>query len=121
MAGSVEPRGQYSPGDPAHLRVSDEDRHKVAEILREAAGEGRIDLDELDERLGAAYAAKTYADLVPITVDLPIAGVPPPRDAESWRRRSAGAAAARGRRARRALQHHHRRDGRLHPQGPVGG
>ena len=78
MAGSVEPRGQYSPGDPAHLRVSDEDRHKVAEILREAAGEGRLDLDELDERLGAAYAAKTYADLVPITVDLPVAGMPTP-------------------------------------------
>ncbi|WP_228500549.1 DUF1707 SHOCT-like domain-containing protein [Nocardioides agariphilus] len=57
--------------DPAQLRVSDDDRHKVAEILREAAGEGRIDLDELDERLEATYSAKTYADLVPITVDLP--------------------------------------------------
>jgi len=62
---------QHSDGDPALLRVSDGDRHKVAEILREAAGEGRIDLDELDERLEAAYAAKTYADLIPITVDLP--------------------------------------------------
>ena len=53
------------------LRISDEDRHQVAEILREAAGEGRIDLDELDERLEATYAARTYADLVPITLDLP--------------------------------------------------
>src|SRR5829696_5502440 len=58
-------------GDPAQLRVSDDDRHKVAEILRTAAGEGRIDFDELDERLEATYRAKTYADLVPITVDLP--------------------------------------------------
>ena len=57
--------------DPLRMRVSDADRHKVAEILREAAGDGRIDLDELDERLEATYAAKTYADLVPITVDLP--------------------------------------------------
>jgi hypothetical protein len=57
--------------DAGQLRVSDGDRHKVAEILREAAGEGRIDLEELDERLEATYAAKTYADLVPITVDLP--------------------------------------------------
>jgi hypothetical protein len=57
--------------DAGQLRVSDGDRHKVAEILREAAGEGRIDLDELDERLEATYSAKTYADLVPITVDLP--------------------------------------------------
>jgi hypothetical protein len=57
--------------DAGQLRVSDADRHRVAELLREAAGEGRLDLDELDERLAAAYAAKTYADLVPITVDLP--------------------------------------------------
>lgn len=54
------------------MRVSDADRHRVAELLREAAGEGRIDLDELDERLEAAYAAKTYGDLVPITSDLPV-------------------------------------------------
>ncbi|MGI8523282.1 MAG: DUF1707 SHOCT-like domain-containing protein [Nocardioides sp.] len=57
--------------DRAQLRVSDAERHQVAEILRQAAGDGRIDLDELDQRLEAAYAAKTYADLVPITLDLP--------------------------------------------------
>jgi hypothetical protein len=57
--------------DAGRLRVSDADRHRVAELLREAAGEGRLDLDELDERLAAAYSAKTYADLVPITADLP--------------------------------------------------
>jgi Domain of unknown function (DUF1707) len=54
------------------LRISDADRHQVAEVLREAAGEGRIDLTELDERLEATYAARTYADLVPITLDLPV-------------------------------------------------
>ena len=66
--------GPLDPRDPALLRVSDADRHKVAEILRQAAGEGRLDLDELDERLESAYAAKTYADLVPITADLPVRG-----------------------------------------------
>ena len=60
--------------DPARMRISDEERHQVAEILRTAAGEGRIDIEELDERLEAAYAARTYADLVPITADLPVAG-----------------------------------------------
>ncbi len=60
--------------DASELRISDDDRHKVAEVLREAAGEGRIDLEELDERLEAAYAAKTYGDLVPITSDLPVVG-----------------------------------------------
>jgi hypothetical protein len=59
------------PQDPSQMRVSDADRHRVAEVLREAAAEGRLDLDELDERLGAAYAAKVYADLVPLTLDLP--------------------------------------------------
>jgi hypothetical protein len=52
------------------MRISDADRNKVAEILREAAGDGRIDFNELDERLEATYAAKTYAELVPITHDL---------------------------------------------------
>ena len=58
--------------EPSQLRISDADRHQVAEVLREAAGEGRIDFEELDQRLEATYAARTYADLVPITVDLPV-------------------------------------------------
>ena len=70
------------PGpDPSGMRISDDDRHKVAEVLRLAAGEGRIDLEELDERLEATYQAKTYGELVPITVDLPVAGAPRPRPA----------------------------------------
>jgi hypothetical protein len=63
-----------SDRDPSQLRISDAERHQVAELLREAAGDGRIDLEELDERLEATYAAKTYADLVPITLDLPTQG-----------------------------------------------
>ena len=74
MGGQIEPREQ--PGDPSLLRISDADRHQVAELLRDAAGEGRLDLEELDERLEATYAARTYADLVPITIDLP-SGVEP--------------------------------------------
>ena len=61
------------PVDPARLRISDQERQQVAEVLRQAAGEGRIDLEELDERLEATYSAKTYADLLPITADLPAA------------------------------------------------
>lgn len=61
-----------SEHDPGLLRVSDADRHQVAELLRDAAAEGRLDLDELDERLTAAYGAKVVADLVPLTVDLPL-------------------------------------------------
>src|SRR6478752_6666968 len=71
MAGEVQ---GWSHGDErSRLRISDEDRHKVAELLRVAAGEGRLDIDELEERLESAYAAKTYGDLVPLTADLPVA------------------------------------------------
>jgi hypothetical protein len=59
------------PADPSRLRVSDHERHAVADLLREAAGEGRLDLEELEERLERTYAAKTYGDLVPLTADLP--------------------------------------------------
>jgi len=69
--GRREPFRPPDVRDASQLRVSDEDRHKVAEVLRQAAGEGRIDLEELDQRLEATYQAKTYGDLVPLTVDLP--------------------------------------------------
>jgi hypothetical protein len=59
------------------LRISDADRDVTASILREAAGDGRLDLDELDERLSAVYAAKTYGDLEPITRDLPVSSSHP--------------------------------------------
>jgi hypothetical protein len=74
--------GELDRPDPSQLRVSDADRHRVAEILREAAAEGRIDIEELDERLESTYAAKTYGDLVPLTSDLPVPhpeGSPAPR------------------------------------------
>jgi hypothetical protein len=57
--------------------VSDADREQAAEVLREAAGQGRISMDELDERLELAYGAKTYADLATVTHDLPKAAVVP--------------------------------------------
>ena len=64
--GEIENR----PHDPSLMRISDADRQRVADVLRDAAGEGRIDLDELDERLELTWGARTYADLVPITADL---------------------------------------------------
>lgn len=63
------------PASPGSLRVSDADRDRVAEMLREAAGQGRITFDELEERLSLAYSAKTYLDLEVVTRDLPSSGV----------------------------------------------
>ncbi len=53
------------------LRASDDDRAQVVARLRTAAGEGRIDLDELEERIAATYRAQYLPDLAPITADLP--------------------------------------------------
>jgi hypothetical protein len=53
------------------MRASNADREKIAEVLRQAAGDGRLELDELDDRLVKVYAARTYAELEPLTSDLP--------------------------------------------------
>ncbi|XVQ08636.1 DUF1707 SHOCT-like domain-containing protein [Spirillospora sp. CA-255316] len=69
----AEPDGAGSPsGHLPELRASDADRDRVANVLRDAAGEGRLTLEELDERLNAVYSARTYAELEPITRDLPV-------------------------------------------------
>jgi hypothetical protein len=53
------------------IRASDAEREEVIAALRTHAGDGRLDLDELDQRIETAYAAKTRRDLVALTSDLP--------------------------------------------------
>ena len=53
------------------LRASDADRDAVAERLRQAAVEGRLDPDELEQRLHTALRARTYGDLDRLLRDLP--------------------------------------------------
>ena len=53
------------------VRASDADRDRTADHLREQAGEGRLDTEELEKRLEAAFAAPTLADLDGLTADLP--------------------------------------------------
>jgi hypothetical protein len=54
-----------------HLRASDADRDQVADRLRNAAAEGRIGFDELEERLSATLASRTYGELDTVVADLP--------------------------------------------------
>lgn len=54
------------------LRVGDRERDLVVSALQDAMAEGRITLDELDERVDAALAARTFSDLDPLVADLPI-------------------------------------------------
>ena len=56
--------------DPA-LRAGDADRDRVADSLREHFAAGRLTQDELQERLDATYAARTFGDLDPVLADLP--------------------------------------------------
>ncbi|WSQ07663.1 DUF1707 domain-containing protein [Streptomyces sp. NBC_01231] len=53
------------------LRASHEDRDQVVDVLRVAAGDGRLTAEELDERVGAALTARTMGELADLTVDLP--------------------------------------------------
>jgi hypothetical protein len=53
------------------MRAGDSERQAVAEQLKAALDEGRLDLHEYDERLQRTYAAKTYGDLDSLVTDLP--------------------------------------------------
>jgi uncharacterized protein DUF1707 len=54
-----------------NARAADADREAIAGMLRIAAGEGRLDLDELDDRISLAYQARTYGQLQALITDLP--------------------------------------------------
>jgi DUF1707 SHOCT-like domain len=58
------------------MRASDADREHVAERLREAAAEGRLLAEELEQRLATALRARTYGELDPIVADLPVKRAP---------------------------------------------
>jgi len=57
--------------DPSRLRASDDERHRVVEVLGEHAAAGRITLTEFEERVAKAYASTTRAELTALTQDLP--------------------------------------------------
>ena len=64
-----------SPALPAmggpEVRASDADRDAAAGVLNAAFAEGRLTVDEHGQRVGAAYAARTWQQLHQLTADLP--------------------------------------------------
>lgn len=52
------------------VRASDSDRERTVEVLRSAAADGRLTADELEERVSAAYAARTTRELDQLTADV---------------------------------------------------
>ncbi len=69
------------------MRASDRERDAVVERLNQATSEGRLTLEEFGDRAGAAYEARTQAELDRLVADLPpsgaVAPVPPSRPASS--------------------------------------
>jgi hypothetical protein len=59
------------------MRVSNDDRERVARVLHDAMAEGRLTVNELEERLDKVYAAKVFRDLEPLVRDLPVGGRAP--------------------------------------------
>ncbi|KOG36456.1 DUF1707 SHOCT-like domain-containing protein [Streptomyces resistomycificus] len=83
--------------DAPELRASDADRERVAEILQDALAEGRLDMEEFEERLDATYKARTYGELTPITRDLPAAAGAAPAPRVSMTKEPAGSGSWAGR------------------------
>ena len=90
MPTDVPPAGEPSgTGEAPEVRASDADRDRVVAVLRDAAADGRLTVDEFDERMAAALSARTFGDLAPLTADLgagpggpvrPGAAAPQPED-----------------------------------------
>jgi hypothetical protein len=64
--------------ESAEVRASDAEREAVVARLGGAVGEGRLTLEEFSDRVSAVYAARTKAELVPFTQDLPATAAPSP-------------------------------------------
>jgi hypothetical protein len=92
--------GNQQAAGRGRLRASHADREQVIDVLKAAYVQGRLDRDELDERVGLTLAARTYADLAAIVHDIPWgaarprpprrpaaaipAAAPPPASAARW-------------------------------------
>jgi hypothetical protein len=71
----------YQPATPAgrfqpDMRASNADRDRTIDVIRAGFVEGRLDKQEFDERVDLAQRARTYADLLPLTRDLPVGPMP---------------------------------------------
>ena len=69
------------------VRASDAEREQTVALLQRSFADGRVTWAELEERAGAAYAARTRAQLRDLTADLPAAGQQPPRPGMIWDQR----------------------------------
>jgi hypothetical protein len=64
------------------MRASEAEREEAVEELRRHAEAGRLDMDELEQRVEAAFAARTREELAELRADLPAAPRPRQRDGD---------------------------------------
>jgi hypothetical protein len=74
---------QVPPGYPAQqarphpsMRAASADRERAVDVLKAGFAEGRLTQEEYNDRMGRAYAARTYGELAELTADLPIGPLP---------------------------------------------
>ena len=80
MPADFPPAGEPSgPGPAPDVRASDADRDRVVDVLRDAAADGRLTVNEFDERMAAALSSRTLGELAPLTADLGAGPARPPR------------------------------------------
>lgn len=72
---------QPAPTDPARvtLRAADVDRERVAALLRQHFEDGRLTLDEFQDRVAKTYSSRTFGELDELTADLPTLARPGPK------------------------------------------
>jgi hypothetical protein len=71
----VPPTGYQTAMNPA-MRAAATDRERTVDVLKAGFAEGRLTQEEYNDRMGRAYAARTYGELVALTADLPAGAFP---------------------------------------------
>jgi hypothetical protein len=66
----------YQPRMHSSMRASSADRERAVDVLKAGFAEGRLTQDEYNDRMGRAYAARTYGELAALTADLPAGPLP---------------------------------------------
>jgi Domain of unknown function (DUF1707) len=70
VAATTDPEPRVVPVPSGAVRCSNADRERISGLLHEAAGDGRLTMEETEERLGQTYAARYHHELDTLTADL---------------------------------------------------
>ena len=75
-AGGYQMQARMNPAMSPGMRAASADRERAVDVLKAGFAEGRLTQDEYNERMNRAYTARTYAELIALTADLPAGAMP---------------------------------------------